>query len=126
TRIRGPLAGLSARNPIPRDSLKVVLVDIDDESWRLVPYKWPYPRDDVWARVVRNLTDAGARVIVFDVEFDSPDFKSDYLEKLNRAGSNIPFRHGDEVFAEAISYAQSKGTKIVLASKKVNEPTRLP
>ena len=126
TRIRGPLAGLSARQPIPRDSLKVVLVDVDDESWRLVPYKWPYPRDEVWARVVRNLTDAGTRVIAFDIEFDSPDFKSDYLEKLNRAGNNIPFRHGDEVLADAIRYAQSKGTRVVLASKLVNEPTRLP
>ncbi|UCH63203.1 MAG: adenylate/guanylate cyclase domain-containing protein [Fidelibacterota bacterium] len=126
TRVRGPLAGLSARQPISRDSLKVVLVDVDDESWRLVPYKWPYPRDDIWARVVRNLTDAGSRVIVFDVEFDSPDFKSDYLEKLNQAGSDIPFQHGDEVFADAIRYAQSKGTRIVLASKLVNEPTRLP
>lgn len=126
SRIRGPLAGLSARQPIPRDSLKVVLVDVDDESWRLIPYSWPYPRDEVWARVVYNLTDAGARVIVFDVEFDSPDFKSDYLEKLNQAGSNIQFRHGDEVFADAIRYAQSRGTRVVLASKLVNEPTRLP
>lgn len=126
TRVRGPLAGLSARQPIPRDSLKVVLVDVDDESWRLVPYKWPYPRDDVWAKVVHNLTDAGARVIAFDVEFDSPDFKSDYLEKLNLAGSDIPFRHGDEVLADAIRYAHSKGTRVVLASKMVNEPTRLP
>ncbi len=126
TRIRGPLAGLSARQPIPRDSLKIVLVDVDDESWRLVPYKWPYPRDDVWAKVVHNLTDAGARVIAFDIEFDSPDFKSDYLEKLNLAGSNIPFRHGDEVLADAIRYAHSKGTRVVLASKLVNEPTRLP
>ena len=126
TRIRGPIAGWSARQPIPRDSLKVVLVDVDDESWRLVPYKWPYPRDDVWAKVVHNLTDAGARVIAFDVEFDSPDFKSDYLEKLNLAGSNIPFRHGDEVLADAIRYAHSKGTRVVLASKLVNEPTRLP
>ena len=126
TRIRGPIAGWSARQPVSRDSLKVVLVDVDDESWRLVPYKWPYPRDDVWAKVVHNLTDAGARVIAFDVEFDSPDFKSDYLEKLNLAGSNIPFRHGDEVLADAIRYAHSKGTRVVLASKLVNEPTRLP
>ena len=126
TQVRGPLSGISARQPIDRDSLKVVLVDVDDESWRLIPYSWPYPRDEVWARVVRNLTDAGAAVIVFDIEFDSPDFKSDNLEKLNKAGYNIPFQHSDEVFADAIRYAQSKDTRIVLASKLVNEPTRLP
>ncbi|MFC1618750.1 CHASE2 domain-containing protein [Candidatus Neomarinimicrobiota bacterium] len=126
TRIRGPLAGISARQPVPRDSMKVVIVDVDDESWRLVPYSWPYPRDVVWARVVRNLTDAGARVIAFDVEFDVPDKKSADLEDLVRMGYDIQFRHGDDVLADAFRYAQSKGTRIVLASKLVNEPTRLP
>ena len=124
--VRGPISGWSARRPIPRDSLKVVIVDIDDETWRLVPYPWPYPRDDIWARAVRNLTDAGARVIVFDLEFDSPDAKSDYLEALNRAGSDIQFRHGDDVLADAIRYAQGKGTRVVLGSKLVSEPTRRP
>ncbi|UCD39226.1 MAG: adenylate/guanylate cyclase domain-containing protein [Fidelibacterota bacterium] len=132
TQIRGPLAGRGPvvgphqSPPISTDSLDVVLVDVDDESWRLIPYKWPYPRDDVWARVVRNLADAGARVIAFDIEFDSPDFKSDFVEKLNQEGANIQLRHADEVLADAIRYAQSKGTRIVLASKKVNEPTRFP
>ncbi len=124
--IRGPLAGMTARDPIDRDSLKVVLVDVDDESWRLIPYTWPYPRDAVWARVVRNLTNAGARVIAFDMEFDSPDKKSNDLEELNRRGYNIEFRHGDDVLADAIRYAQAKGTRIVLASKLVSEPTRMP
>ncbi|MCK4578398.1 MAG: CHASE2 domain-containing protein [Candidatus Marinimicrobia bacterium] len=125
-RVRGPIAGFSAREPIPRDSLDVVLVDVDDESWRLIPYSWPYPRDAVWARVVRNLTDAGARVIAFDMEFDVPDKKSNDLEELNRQGYDIEFHHGDDVLAEAIRYAQSKGTRIVLASKLVSEPTRMP
>ncbi|MEE9162640.1 MAG: CHASE2 domain-containing protein, partial [Candidatus Neomarinimicrobiota bacterium] len=126
TNVRGPLAGWSARQPIDRDSLKVVLVEVDDESWRLVPFKWPYPRDEVWSRTIRNLTDAGARVIVFDIEFDTPDFKSDYLERLNQAGSNIPFRHGDEVLAEAIEYAHSKGTRVVLGAQMISETTRVP
>ncbi|MCH7528494.1 MAG: CHASE2 domain-containing protein, partial [Candidatus Marinimicrobia bacterium] len=124
--IRGPLAGRTARTPIDRDSLKVVLVDVDDESWRLIPYSWPYPRDAVWARVVRNLTNAGARVIAFDMEFDSPDKKSNDLEELNRQGYDIKFQHGDDVLAEAMRYAQSRGTRIVLASKLVSEPTRMP
>lgn len=124
--VRGPLSGLSARQPIHRDSLKVVIVDVDDESWRLIPYKWPYPRDEVWSKAVRNLTDAGAKVIVFDIEFDSPDFKSDYLEKLNLIGVEGGLKHGDDVLADAIRYAQSKGTRVVLASKLVSEPTRFP
>ncbi|MEE9465432.1 MAG: CHASE2 domain-containing protein, partial [Candidatus Neomarinimicrobiota bacterium] len=124
--IRGPLAGMTAREPIERDSLKVVIVDIDDESWRLVPYPWPYPRDAIWSRVIRNLTDAGAKVIAFDIEFDSPDKRSSDLEELNRQGYDIEFRHGDDVLADAIRYAQAKGTRIVLASKLVHEPTRMP
>jgi len=52
-RIRGPLSGWAARDEISKDSLDVVLVDIDDESYRLVPWTWPYPRH-VWALVVEN------------------------------------------------------------------------
>ncbi|MFC1481529.1 CHASE2 domain-containing protein [Candidatus Neomarinimicrobiota bacterium] len=126
SQIRGPLSGVSARQPIPRDSLGVVIVDIDDESWRLIPYPWPYPREDIWARAIRNLADAGTKVIAFDIEFDSPDSKSDYLEQLNRAGGSIEFMHGDDALANAIRYAQSKGTRVVLAAKLVHEPTRLP
>jgi len=121
--VRGPLSGLTASQPIPRDSLKVVIVDIDDESWRLIPQPWPYPRDEVWAKVVHNLTDGGARVIVFDIEFDTPDRKSAYITALD---STIQFRHGDDVFADAVRYAQERGTRVVLASKLVNEPTRRP
>lgn len=130
TRVRGPLSGTSARQPIPKDSLDVVIVDVDDESYRLVPFTWPYPRDTVWARVVRNLTNAGARVIAFDIEFDAPDKVSDDLENLIKLGYNIEFEHefvhGDDVFANAIRYAQSQGTRIVLASKRVDQPTRYP
>ena len=30
---------------------------------------WPYPRGDIWARAVDNLSKAGAKVIVFDIQF---------------------------------------------------------
>lgn len=126
TRIRGPIAGWSARQPIPRDSLKVVLVEVDNETWDQVPHPWFYPRDEVWARVVRNLTDAGARVIVFDLEFDTPDKKSEWLASLWQMGNEIEFRHADEVLADAIRYAKSKGTRIVLGSQLITETTRHP
>ena len=108
--VRGPLSGITAVEPIPKDSLDVVLVSIDDESWRLMPYTWPYPRD-VWGRVVRNLTRAGAAVIVFDIEFDSEDSKSAV---------------GDSIFAESIKYAKSQGVNVVLAAKYIQEKTRIP
>ena len=108
--VRGPLSGITAVEPIPKDSLDVVLVSVDDESWRLMPYSWPYPRD-VWGRVVRNLTRAGAAVIVFDIEFDSEDSKSAV---------------GDSIFAESIKYAKSQGVNVVLAAKYIQEKTRIP
>ena len=99
---RGPLSGVTAINPIDKDSMDVVIVSLDDESWRLIPYKWPYPRD-IWARAVRNLTRAGASVLVFDIEFDTEDSKSVY---------------GDSLFAEAIKDANSQGVDVILAAFK--------
>jgi len=107
---RGPLTGITASDPIPKDSLDVVIVSLDDETWRLMPYSWPYPRS-VWARVVNNLTRAGASVIVFDIEFDSEDSKSAY---------------GDSLFALAIGNAVEKGTHVILAAKYIVEKTRIP
>ena len=127
---RGPISGWAARDELPKDSLDVVLVDVDDESYRLVPWTWPYPRG-VWGMVVRNLSKAGAKVIAFDIQFDAPDRQSEYLKEIR---SNLQARglgelvpaHGDSVFAEAIREAQSNGTSVILASKLVQEPTRMP
>ena len=108
--LRGPYTGLMSQTDLMSDSLDVVLVEVDDESWRLIPHKWPYPRD-VWAHAVQNLTRAGAKVIVFDIEFDNEDTKS---------------ARGDSIFAESIRQAKSQGTEVVLAAKLVTEKTRYP
>ncbi|HJM11345.1 MAG TPA: CHASE2 domain-containing protein, partial [Candidatus Marinimicrobia bacterium] len=127
---RGPISGWAARDELPKDSLDVVLVDVDDESYRLVPWTWPYPRG-VWGMVVRNLSKAGAKVIAFDIQFDAPDRQSEYLKEIRSnlqaqgLGELVP-AHGDSVFAEAIREAQSNGTSVILASKLVQEPTRMP
>lgn len=129
-RIRGPISGWMARNEIPKDSLSVVLVDVDDESYRLAPWTWPYPRD-VWGRVVRNLSRAGAKVIVFDIQFDAPDRQSEYLkgirDELYQKGlSELVPSHGDSVFAEAIREVRARGTSVIIASKIVDESTSVP
>ncbi len=51
----------------PTDTL--VLVEIDPESIR-EEGRWPWPRER-YARAVRNLEDAGAALIAFDVDFSS-------------------------------------------------------
>ncbi|MES2441285.1 MAG: adenylate/guanylate cyclase domain-containing protein [Pseudomonadota bacterium] len=49
----------------------VRVIDIDDESIRQVG-QWPWPRTDI-AKLTRQLTDAGASVVAYDVVFSEPD-----------------------------------------------------
>jgi len=105
----------------------VVLVEIDDESYKLIPESYPYPRGSVWSNVVRNLTDAEAKVIVFDIMFDSYDHSSKILENfLKDDCNNCTIYNGDELFNESVRYANSKGTNIVLASKIAYDLNRIP
>ncbi|MCK5330513.1 MAG: CHASE2 domain-containing protein, partial [Candidatus Marinimicrobia bacterium] len=61
--VRGPLTGWAARDSsYIKLGTDVVLVEVDDEAWRLMPEQWPYPRGTIWANVVRNLSQAGAKV----------------------------------------------------------------
>ena len=107
------------------NGLNVVLVEIDDESYRLIDESYPFPRGRVYARAIRNLTKAGAKVIFFDIMFDKPDHQSETI--IKEFGNNIPnFIHGDEEMKNAILYARENGTEIILGSKVAEEPTRIP
>ena len=132
--VRGPLTGWRASDStIINMGTDVVLVEVDDEAWRILKDKkipWPYPRGDIWSRAVENISKAGAKVIAFDIQFDSPDARSEYLRSVSR---NLPsdFQqylpgHGDILLAESIQNAQDNGTKVVMDVKMVREPTRIP
>ena len=132
--VRGPLTGWRASDSTIIDiGTDVVLVDVDDETWRLLAEKeitWPYSRGDIWAKVVENISKAGAKIIAFDIQFDCPDTRSEYLRSVS---SNLPeeFRqylpgHGDVILADAIRNAQDKGTRIVMDTKLVRESSRNP
>jgi len=54
------------------DSSDIVIVAIDEVSLDRAPQKWPWPRS-YYAKLLRNLKRAGARVVAFDINFDSPD-----------------------------------------------------
>ena len=151
-RVRGPLTGWTARDSsFAEIGTDIVLLEVDDEAWRLVPEQWPYPRGTVWGRVIRNLYQAGTKVIAFDIQFDSQETKSgqlhDFIDELDQerilnmipqygdtllAGeiakampSLIP-RHGDQLLAEAIAEAKAHGTEVVINVKMVTEPNRQP
>ncbi|NOZ07382.1 MAG: adenylate/guanylate cyclase domain-containing protein [FCB group bacterium] len=107
----------------------VVLVEIDDESYRLIPDPYPYGRGTVWSRVVRNLTDAGASVIAFDLLFDSPDPQTQNLlsnlkqfKNANLSRENVI--DGDAEFFRAMQYAAAHGTAIILGAKRGYEANR--
>jgi len=132
--VRGPLTGWRASDStIINLGTDVVLVEVDDEAWRILKEKkvpWPYPRGDIWARAVDNLSKAGAKVIAFDIQFDSPDARSEYLRSVS---GNLPPKfqqylpgHGDIILAESIKKAQESGTNIIMDVKMVREPTRIP
>jgi adenylate cyclase len=95
----------------PRESSgQVVIVDIDDDS--LLKFgQWPWPRTTV-AKLVDNLTAAGAKVIAFDGVLAEPDRSSPHflLESLpaeERFAALVPeiekLPDHDELLAQAIA-----------------------
>ena len=79
-----------ARGPIPIEKSEIVLVTIDDQSFLSLKTKWPFPRS-YFAQVINNLAEAGAALIILDVEFTEPskiDPGDDYL--LAQAIHNFP------------------------------------
>jgi adenylate cyclase len=90
---------------------KVALVHIDERSVSSFrqqygrPFSWPRT---IHAQVLRNLADAGARVVAYDVLFDAPACPA----------SAPPPCAEDVAFAEAMTYARARsggGTQVILA-----------
>ena len=110
---------------------QVVIVEIDDESFKLIPDPIPYGRGTVWSNAIRNLSDAGARVIVIDAMFDKPDHQtknlSSYLQS-KKSQFDFDISDGDSELLKAIEYANSKTepTKVILSSKRAVEENRVP
>jgi len=81
------------RGPIQPPDSSIVIVAIDDQSLNSLPAKWPFP-GSYYGRLVRNLNRAGAKVIVFDVEFiesnaNSPEEDFDFADAIKQAGNVI-------------------------------------
>jgi len=147
-KVRGSLTGWTARdNSFAEIGTDIVLLEVDDEAWRLMPEGWPYPRGSVWSRVIRNLYQAGAKVIVFDIQFDAPETKSEYLHSfINELDTEsilnlipqygdtllageiykaLPYmvpRHGDQLIAESIAEAKAYDTEVVINVKMFDDP----
>ena len=105
----------------------VVIVEIDDESYRLICEGYPYTRGRVWSKVVKNLTDANAKIIVFDIMFDSPDHTTKIIENaISENCEDCSYTDADLEFSNSILYAKENGTDVILASKIAYDINRVP
>lgn len=86
----------------------VVIVAIDNETFSALDVRWPFPRS-YHAKLIENLSLAGVRQIVFDVEFiESGDEEQD----LMLAGAAV--RHQNVVFAGKVSSVMRGDTNVQL------------
>ncbi len=68
-------ARFKLRGPVDVKENDIIVVGIDDQTYAELPERWPFPRE-YYARFIRNIIKAGARMIVFDVQFTEPGRKS--------------------------------------------------
>ncbi len=83
------------RGPQRLDDSNIVIVDIDAQSFDDLKQRWPFPRY-YYAKLIDNLTRAGARLILFDVTFTEPS-KNDPQE--DQALARAAARAGRVFFA---------------------------
>ena len=81
---------------------QVVIVDIDEKSLKkLGQFPW---RRDIHSKIIRNLDNANAKVIAFDIFFSEADKQNPqlFIEEFNLANqSNIMF-DSDQLFSKSI------------------------
>ncbi|HXG48819.1 MAG TPA: adenylate/guanylate cyclase domain-containing protein [Methylomirabilota bacterium] len=101
----------------PREA---VMIYMDDESHDVLgqPYNVPWDRT-LHARLVERLTEAGARVIAFDVLFNDPDPRPE----RDLALSNAIHRSGRVVLAADTTSAQAGQEAWLAWARKVTPPT---
>ena len=81
---------LKLRGPLPLVDSSLVIVTLDDQTFSSLPIQWPYPRS-IYAQLIRNLKSAGARLIVFDLEFTEPTPDDKILGMAAAEAGNVIF-----------------------------------
>lgn len=79
------------RGPIPFSD-DIVIIGIDDNSFSAMDISWPFPRE-YHAKLIENLNIAGARQIIFDVEFTESSNKEtdELLAQIAKHYGNVVF-----------------------------------
>lgn len=94
------------RGPLSVKDSDIIIVDLDDESFSTLPSRYPFPRS-YYAKMIHNLFDAGARMIIFDVQFLEP---SDPEQDEALAEATAEYR-GRIIHAAKIAYQTSSKVK---------------
>ncbi|OQY27505.1 MAG: hypothetical protein B6244_10350 [Candidatus Cloacimonetes bacterium 4572_55] len=80
------------RGGVDQDKSNIVIVDISDQASAALPERWPWPRE-YYARLIRNLNQAGAKSIGIDVVLDMPDINNpqsdDELARVLKETNNV-------------------------------------
>ena len=97
--------------PKPKD---VVVVGVDDITFDETPFRWPFPRN-VEARVVNNLTNAGAKVIAEDIQYTE---ETTPMYGCGQPCKDLATEQDNAIFL-AVQRANQKGSKVVLATTEV-------
>nr|HRD17885.1 CHASE2 domain-containing protein [Candidatus Neomarinimicrobiota bacterium] len=99
------LKSLDARfkNRGPKDisHSQLIIVAIDDQTFKSCRERYPYPRE-YYATLIENLEEVGIKTIMFDIQFTEPDYKNPV---------------GDSILADAIR----KNGNVILAGKVTRE-----
>jgi adenylate cyclase len=82
-------------SPANSHSSEIVHLDVDDQAIKAVGSPWPWNRE-VSARILNNLTEFQAKVVVFDIFYSTPGKGSEgekgdqtFFEAIKRAGNVI-------------------------------------
>ena len=77
--------------PAPPAAPEILMVGIDEASFQELRRVWPWPRS-WYARLVKRLSEAGAKLIVFDMIFaepSTPDEDQEFVAAVQAAGNVV-------------------------------------
>lgn len=103
------------RGARPMEKSDIVIVAVDDETFSTMPTRWPFPRR-YYAHLIHNLFAAGARLIVFDIQFTEPSEDPEDDVILAKATAEYADRI---VHAGKIFFTKDKRLNIVLSDALV-------
>ncbi len=91
------------RGPLDISHSNLIVIAIDDQTFKSCRDRYPYPRE-YYATLVENLQEVGVKTVMFDIQFTEPDYKNP---------------RGDSILADAIR----KNGNVILAGKVAREFT---